>query len=87
MLRRRAIFARAPEGPLSRAQVKSALASLRHKELILRTESSAFAGATEYTFKHELLRSVTYETLLRKARLLAEEADALGTVPDAMKSK
>jgi len=58
----------ATEEILSRERIRSALAGLRRKELILRSESSAFAGATEYTFKHELLRSVTYENLLRKAR-------------------
>ena len=45
-----------------------ALDSLCRKELILRLENSSFAGATEYAFKHELLRNVTYESLLKKAR-------------------
>ena len=56
------------EGPLSRPQILGALAALRRKELIFRRESSAFANTVEYTFKHDLLRSVAYESLLRKAR-------------------
>jgi predicted ATPase/class 3 adenylate cyclase len=56
------------EGTLSRPELLEALADLRRKELIFRRESSAFAGAVEYTFKHELLRSVTYESLLKKLR-------------------
>ena len=55
-------------GCFSEGQVKTALAGLRQKELILRSQASAFSGAVEYSFKHELLRSVTYENLLRKAR-------------------
>lgn len=50
------------------AEVSAALAGLRRKELILRREGSAFAGATEYNFKHELLRNVAYESLLKKSR-------------------
>jgi predicted ATPase len=56
-------------GPaLSGTQVAQALAGLRHKEIVFRRESSAFAGAVEYTFKHELLRNVSYESLLKKSR-------------------
>jgi predicted ATPase len=56
------------ESPLSREQILEALAGLRHKELIFRRESSAFAGTVEYIFKHELLRNVAYENLLKKLR-------------------
>ncbi|HWX21750.1 MAG TPA: adenylate/guanylate cyclase domain-containing protein [Candidatus Binatia bacterium] len=56
------------EGPLSRNQILEALAGLRRKELIFRRESSAFAGAVEYAFKHELLRNVAYESILKKLR-------------------
>jgi predicted ATPase len=58
----------AVEASLPRAEVLEALAELRSKELIFRRESSAFAGTIEYAFKHELLRSVAYESLLRKSR-------------------
>jgi class 3 adenylate cyclase/tetratricopeptide (TPR) repeat protein len=51
-----------------RPEVLAALGGLRRKELILRREGSAFAGATEYNFKHELLRNVAYESLLKKSR-------------------
>jgi serine/threonine protein kinase/predicted ATPase len=45
-----------------------ALESLRRKELVYRREASSFAGAREYTFKHALLRDVTYESVLRRER-------------------
>jgi class 3 adenylate cyclase/tetratricopeptide (TPR) repeat protein len=41
---------------------------LRGKELIYRHEESAISGAVEYTFKHDLLREVVYETVLVKER-------------------
>jgi len=44
------------------------LSSLRGRELIFRRESSAFADAREYLFKHDLLREVTYESVLKKVR-------------------
>lgn len=56
------------EGTLSKREILDALTGLRRKELIFRRESSAFAGAEEYTFKHELLRNVTYESVLKKVR-------------------
>jgi class 3 adenylate cyclase/tetratricopeptide (TPR) repeat protein len=56
------------EFPVSRGEILDALAALRRKELIFRRESSAFANTTEYAFKHDLLRSVAYESLLRKSR-------------------
>jgi class 3 adenylate cyclase len=48
--------------------VHAALAALRQHELIYRHETSTFAAATEYLFKHALLRDVTYETLLKRQR-------------------
>jgi predicted ATPase/class 3 adenylate cyclase len=56
------------EGSLSRQELLDALSGLRRKELIFRRESSAFSGAVEYTFKHELLRNVALESLLKKLR-------------------
>jgi class 3 adenylate cyclase/tetratricopeptide (TPR) repeat protein len=56
------------EAPLTREEILGALAALRRKELIFRRESSAFAETVEYAFKHELLRNVAYESLLRKSR-------------------
>ncbi len=58
----------APVQAVSRAEVQEALASLRRKDLVFQREASAFAGATEFLFKHELLRNATYETLLKKRR-------------------
>lgn len=56
------------EDPLSRAEIRDALGALRRKELIFHRESSSFADAIEFAFKHELLRNVAYESLLRKSR-------------------
>ena len=44
------------------------LATLRQRELIYRREESAFAGTREYTFKHAVLRDVTYESVLKRLR-------------------
>ena len=59
---------RAVEPILPRAEIMAALTALRRKELVVRRESSAFSDTVEYTFKHELLRNVAYESLLRKSR-------------------
>lgn len=56
------------EGTLARHEILEALAGLRRKDLIFRRESSAFGGVVEYIFKHELLRNVTYESVLKKSR-------------------
>jgi class 3 adenylate cyclase/tetratricopeptide (TPR) repeat protein len=55
-------------GETGEGEVTPALATLRRKEFIFRRESSAFNGVAEYTFKHALLRSVTYENILKRER-------------------
>jgi tetratricopeptide (TPR) repeat protein len=45
-----------------------ALTSLRNRELVYRHEESAFVGAKEYFFKHDVLREVTYESVLKRLR-------------------
>ncbi|MBV9924721.1 MAG: protein kinase [Acidobacteria bacterium] len=55
----------ASEDPVDVGRV---LESLRGKELIYRREAAAFAGTREYTFKHALLRDVTYESVLKRER-------------------
>jgi len=52
-----------------RRQVIPTLEAVRGRELIFRRETSAFAAAAEYIFKHALLRDVTYETVLLKRRV------------------
>ncbi len=56
------------ESAISKNDILNALTDLRRKELVFRRESSVFAGTDEYTFKHELLRNVAYESLLKKTR-------------------
>jgi class 3 adenylate cyclase/tetratricopeptide (TPR) repeat protein len=41
---------------------------LKRKELIYQREPAAFVGTQEFTFKHSILRDVTYESVLRRAR-------------------
>ncbi|HNS51574.1 MAG TPA: adenylate/guanylate cyclase domain-containing protein [Anaerolineae bacterium] len=48
--------------------VRPLLSALRAREMVYRRERSAFAGTEEYLFKHAVLRDVTYETVLLKAR-------------------
>jgi predicted ATPase/class 3 adenylate cyclase len=48
--------------------ISSGLEAVRARELVFRHERSAFAGVTEYLFKHAMLRDVTYETVLLKLR-------------------
>jgi class 3 adenylate cyclase/tetratricopeptide (TPR) repeat protein len=55
-------------GEAGEAEAAEALAALRRKELVYRRESSAFTGTAEYTFKHAILRSVTYENILKRDR-------------------
>jgi class 3 adenylate cyclase/tetratricopeptide (TPR) repeat protein len=49
-------------------QTQKVLSSLVEHELIFERESSAFAGAKEYIFKHAILHEVTYESVLKKLR-------------------
>ena len=49
-------------------EIDSSLAGLRGKEMVYRRETSAFSEAGEYTFKHSILRDVTYESVLKRAR-------------------
>jgi predicted ATPase/class 3 adenylate cyclase len=55
-----------PESPTGLLEER--LSSLRGRELIFRRETSAFAEAREYLFKHDLLREVTYESVLKRVR-------------------
>jgi tetratricopeptide (TPR) repeat protein len=50
--------------------IPMALNSLRDRELVYRREESAFEGAAEYLFKHDVLREVTYESVPKRLRKL-----------------
>ena len=50
------------------AAVQPLLAALVRRELVVTRDRPAFAGSQEYTFKHNLLRQVTYETVLLRDR-------------------
>lgn len=45
-----------------------ALTSLRNRELVYRHEESAFANSVECLFKHDVLRDVTYESVIKRQR-------------------
>ena len=49
--------------------IHKALTSLRNRELVYRHKESAFTGAVEYLFKHDLFREVTYESVLKGLRI------------------
>lgn len=51
-------------------EVRSALSALSNKELVFSHQPSAFASAQEFTFKHAILREVTYERVLKAKRKL-----------------
>jgi ABC-type oligopeptide transport system substrate-binding subunit/tetratricopeptide (TPR) repeat protein len=57
----------AAEGP-EEAEVLHALSALRGREMVFQRETTAFAGAQEYVFKHAVLREVTYMSLLKRLR-------------------
>ena len=44
------------------------LSTLRGREMVFQRETSVFADAREYLFKHALLREVAYESLLKRLR-------------------
>ena len=48
--------------------IPQTLTSLRNRELVYRHEESAFVGAVEYLFKHDVLREVTYESVIKRLR-------------------
>ena len=48
--------------------IPQSLTSLRNRELVYRHEESEFVGAVEYLFKHDVLREVTYESVLKRLR-------------------
>ncbi|MGD2177793.1 MAG: adenylate/guanylate cyclase domain-containing protein, partial [Anaerolineae bacterium] len=49
-------------------EVLGTLSALRGREMVFQRETTAFAGAREYVFKHAVLREVTYESLLKRLR-------------------
>ncbi len=53
---------------LENTAVQDGLTALREKEMVYHREFSAFAEADEYIFKHAILREVTYESVLKRAR-------------------
>jgi class 3 adenylate cyclase/tetratricopeptide (TPR) repeat protein len=55
-------------GQVNSEEIDGILKRLREKELVFRREDSAIEGAQEYIFKHDVLREVTYDTVLVKER-------------------
>lgn len=55
-------------GGMSEQEIRSVLSALQGKEMVFRRETSAFARAQEYIFKHAILREVTYESVLKRVR-------------------
>jgi oligopeptide transport system substrate-binding protein len=53
---------------MEETEIVDNLSALRGKEMVFQRETSAFAGAQEYIFKHNMLREVTYEGVLKRLR-------------------
>ena len=53
---------------LNREVLGDCLSAAEKRDMVHRMEKSAFRGSGEYLFKHAILRDVTYETVLLKAR-------------------
>src|SRR5262249_51568170 len=51
------------------AEAPGALPALQARSLVVARSSSAFGDTTEHAFQHQLLHDVTYDTVLRAARL------------------
>jgi len=58
----------AQAGEVEEQLVPRSLSALRNRELVYRREESAFIDSTEYLFKHDILREVTYESVLKRMR-------------------
>lgn len=56
------------DDPISPADTISALNALEKREMIFPRQASMLAGAQTYVFKHALLQSVTYESVLLRIR-------------------
>ena len=48
--------------------IREGLVALRSSEFVYRRETSAFEDAVEHTFKHAVLRDVTYRSVLKRLR-------------------
>jgi tetratricopeptide (TPR) repeat protein len=64
-----AVKALSPDFQAEQQRLEDALGVLRSKELIFSSPVSTFSGTQEYSFKHALLRDVTYETVLKRQRM------------------
>lgn len=59
---------RAARFPFTEEQVKTALESLEHREMIVRSTTPLFPGSQAFFFRHAVLREVTYESILLRDR-------------------
>jgi predicted ATPase len=64
-----AVAALSPELLNERAHLYDALNVLRAKEFVFTNPISTFSGTQEFSFKHALMRDVTYETVLKRQRV------------------
>lgn len=54
--------------PLDESALREALATLVAREMVFRQQDSAFSGSVEYSFKHAILHTVAYESVLLQRR-------------------
>jgi ABC-type oligopeptide transport system substrate-binding subunit/class 3 adenylate cyclase len=72
----------AAEG-VEEGEVLETLSALRGREMVFQRETTAFAGAQEYVFKHAVLRDVTYRSLVRRLRRIYHELVAYWLIEQA----
>ena len=53
---------------IEETEILDTLSTLRAKEMVFQRETSAFTGAQEYIFKHNMLREAAYESVLKRLR-------------------
>ncbi|HVM49803.1 MAG TPA: adenylate/guanylate cyclase domain-containing protein, partial [Candidatus Acidoferrum sp.] len=73
----------AKQDGLSAEQIHRALHALQRKEIIFPRQTSAFSGATEYFFKHELMRKVVYGNVMRRQRRVFHAQTALWLIAES----
>ena len=71
---------------LAGQKIDLSIKNLQEKELVYKQRKSLFVDTNEFLFKHDLLRDVTYETVLKKERGLYHSKAAEWLVTTARKN-
>jgi tetratricopeptide (TPR) repeat protein len=60
--------ATAENSPIREPETLVALQALEKRDMVFRRDATVFAGSSAYVFKHEMLREVTYDSVLLRNR-------------------